>query len=491
MLMLFNTLSGKKEKFKSIETGKVKMYTCGPTVYGYAHIGNLAAYIFADTLRRLLEHKGYEVRQIVNITDVGHLTADDVNQADTGQDKMLKAALREKKSPEEIAIFYTECFFEDIKELNIKKAQYYPRATAHIPQMIKIIETLIEKGLAYEKNGNVFFDVEKFDGYGKLSKKKLDELKIGARLEEHPDKKHPHDFSLWLRAPKEHLLKWDSPWSKGYPGWHIECSAMSMEYLGETLDIHTGGEDHIFPHHENEIAQSEGATGKQFAHFWFHNRFLLVDNLKMSKSKGNFFTLRDVLEKNYDPMSFRLLILSSHYRSNATFTWEALNQAKTNYQKIIRFVEALESFAGDDLEEKSTYVGTYEKKFEEAMDNDLNTPLALSVLFELISSVNKKIADDDFNNGDAHNVLKLWHRMNEVFGIRIKKSVTISAPTLNTKFTVNQPTVSTNITKLLEERELARKNKDYTKADQIRKKLEKLGFTVEDTSSGQKARKNN
>jgi len=341
MLKLYNTLTNKKEEFRPLEKGKVKMYSCGPTVYNYAHIGNLTAYTYADLLKRYLEYSGYEVRHIMNITDVGHLTEDDINQADSGEDKMLKAALREKKTPLEIADFYTEKFFEDAEKLNLEKASYYPRATVHIPQMIKIIGKLIEKDLAYEKNGNVFYDVEKFQDYGKLSKKKIEDLKSGARLEKHPDKKHPYDFALWLKAPKEHLLKWESPWSLGYPGWHIECSAMSMEYLGETLDIHTGGEDHVFPHHENEIAQSEGFSGKPFANFWFHNHFLLVDGGKMSKSKGNFYTLKDVLSKGYTAMDFRILVISSHYQSNINFTWDGIEQAKKNIEKIYRFIENL------------------------------------------------------------------------------------------------------------------------------------------------------
>ena len=477
MLKLYNTLSNKKQKFKPIEPGKVRLYTCGPTVYNYAHIGNLSAYIFADILRRYLEFSGYEVRHIVNITDVGHLTADDVNQADSGEDKMLKAALREKKSPEEIANFYTEAFFQDIKKLNIKKAQYYPRATAHIDQMIKTIEALIEKGFAYEKNGNVFFDVEKFSEYGKLSNKKVEDLKHGARLEEHPDKKNPYDFTLWLKAPKKHLLKWNSPWSLGYPGWHIECSAMSMEYLGETLDIHTGGEDHIFPHHENEIAQSECSTGKEFSRFWFHNHFLLVDGQKMSKSKDNFYILQSIEEKGYLPMIFRLLILSSHYRSNINFTWDAMDQARANYEKIARFVETLEGIAkkghGQKRTYQRTYVNTFLNKFQNAMDDDLNTPLALSAVYELISQVNKDISENNFNASSANEALESWRKVCKVFGLVIKKEDT---------------SISNELNDLLSQRKEARKEKDFNKADSIRTKIEKLGYLVEDTKTGQKIR---
>lgn len=476
MLTFYNTLSNQKEEFKPLETGKIKMYNCGPTVYDYAHIGNLDAYLFADVLRRYLEYKGYEVRQIMNITDVGHLTDDDVNQADSGEDKMLKASKREKKNPMDIADFYTNTFFEDLEKLNIKKAAYYPRATAHVPQMIKMIETLMEKGLAYEVNGNVFFDVEKFEGYGKLSNKKLEELKNGARLEDHPDKKHPYDFALWLKAPKEHLMKWESPWSVGYPGWHIECSAMSMQYLGETMDIHTGGEDHVFPHHENEIAQSEGTTGKPFSHFWMHVHFLLVDGQKMSKSKGNFYTLKDVLDRGYDSMVFRLLILGSHYRSNLNFIWPAMDQAQKNLEKIKRFVQNLEEIRDKnfDLQDREDIdLSIYNKKFEEAMDDDLNTPLALSVLYQLISDINKDIADNRLDSTEARNTLSLWNNFNKILGLRLKNAAV---------------QIPKEILELAQKREAARKNKDFALSDKLREEIFQKGYLIEDTSEGQKIR---
>lgn len=470
MLKIYNTLTNKKEVFKPIQTGKVKMYTCGPTVYDYAHIGNLCAYIHADTLRRYLDVIGYEVLHIVNITDVGHLTEDDLNQADSGEDKMLKAALRENKTSEEIANFYTNQFFKDVKDLNITKANYYPRATAHIDQMIKIIENLIQKGLAYEKNGNVFYDVEKFAEYGKLSNKKLEDLKHGARLEDHPDKKHSYDFALWLKAPKKHILKWESPWSLGYPGWHIECSAMSMEYLGETLDIHTGGEDHVFPHHENEIAQSEGCTGKSFANFWFHNRFLLVDSQKMSKSKGNFYTLQDITEKGFTPAEFRMLVISSHYRSSLNFTWEGMEQAKKNLEKISKFIQKAEKLAGSESTEKgkvdSGQYAQIKQKIIEALDNDLNTPSALSFVFELISETKNPTLSSD----EAKEILALWEKINKVFGLKLNKAKTLQIPE--------------EITKLLTERDLARENKDFESADKLREAIEEKGYLIEDSSSG-------
>ncbi|MDO8529652.1 MAG: cysteine--tRNA ligase [bacterium] len=472
-MKLYNSLSRQKEEFKPINPGKVGMYACGPTVYDYAHIGNLKTFIFEDILRRYLEYSGYETRYIMNITDVGHLTADNVNQADSGEDKMLKAALREKKTPEEIANFYTENFFEDIQKLNFVKANFYPCASAHIPQMIKLIEELLKKGYAYEVNGNVFYDIEKFEGYGKLSGKKLEDLKNGARLEEHPDKKHPYDFALWLKAPEAHILKWKSPWSLGYPGWHIECSAMSMEYLGETFDIHTGGEDHFFPHHENEIAQSEGATGKKFANYWLHSRFLLIDGQKMSKSKGGFSTLKDIEEKGYSPMELRLFALSGHYRSNQNFTWKAMDQAQINFQRISDFVNNLKTiFSKAKLSENQSSalnLKKYQEKFEKAMDDDLNTPLALSVLYELITETNK------LNPENKKEILSLWEKMNKVFGL-------IIATEKNTE-------IDGETQKLIDEREEARKIKDFQKSDELRRLIEEKGYLLEDLKEGYKIKK--
>ena len=470
MLKLYNTLKQKKEIFKPLETGKVKIYNCGPTVYNFAHIGNLRAFIFADTLRRHLENIGFEVRQIMNITDVGHLTADDLNQADSGEDKMLKASKREKKTPQDIADFYTEKFFEDLEKLNFKKAHFFPKATAHIPQIIAMIEILMEKGLAYEKNGNVFYDVTKFENYGKLSKKKLSELKENARLEEHPDKKHAFDFALWLKAPKEHLLKWESPWSLGYPGWHIECSAMSMEYLGETMDIHTGGEDHIFPHHENEIAQSEGCTGKNFSNFWLHVRFLLVDNQKMSKSKGNFYTLQDILDKNFSAMDFRLMTLSSHYRSNLNFTWKALEQSKTNFDKISRFQSRIEKYQASQESKSSIDPNDYWNKFNQAMNDDINSPQALAYLFEMISETNKEMDKKWLNTANKKLVKINLEKIKMVLGLKIDDE--------------NKNQIPKNITALAEERVLAKKEKDFVKADALRKKIEMQGYKVEDVANG-------
>ena len=462
MLKIYNTLTKQKEEFKPINPGKIGMYTCGPTVYDFIHIGNIRAYTTPDVLRRYLEYQGFEVRHIKNITDVGHLTQDDIDQGDTGEDKIERKALAEKKTPEEIARFYEEAFREVEKEMNILPAQYFPRATAHVPQMVKMIERLIEKGYAYEKNGNVFFDVTKFPEYGKLSGNTLEKLKVGARLEEHPDKRNPWDFALWLKAPKEHLMKWDSPWSVGYPGWHIECSAMSTEYLGDTLDIHTGGEDNIFPHHEAEIAQSECATGQKFSNYWIHTRHLLVDGEKMSKSKGNFYTLADIKKKGFSPMALRLAILSAHYRSQMNFTWNALYQAQANLDSINNFYNRIINYAPSESDKFSNLtVADFVKNFGEALDDDLNTPLALSVILEFVNHGNKLM--DEGLMGNPAEAKKTLETFAKILGLHLEGIV-----------------VPQEIIELAEERKEARTGKDFQKSDELRNKIDEMGYIIED-----------
>jgi cysteinyl-tRNA synthetase len=465
MLYLYNTLTKKKEEFQSINPGKVGMYVCGPTVYDYVHLGNIRSYTTPDVVRRYLEYLGYEVRLIKNITDVGHLTDDDIAQGDSGEDKIQKKAIKERKSPAEISKFYEDDFLAVEKKMNILSAQYFPHATAHISQMIRIITTLIEKGYAYEKNGNVFFDVTKFEDYGKLSGNTLDNLRVGARLEEHPDKKNPWDFALWLKAPKEHLLKWDSPWSVGYPGWHIECSAMSTEYLGDTIDIHTGGEDNIFPHHEAEIAQTECATGKKYVNYWLHTRHLKVDGMKMSKSKGNFYRLSDIEDKGYSPTNLRLLLLSSHRQTQLNFTWKAMEQAKTNLQKINDFVLNMEALSTANTPHSGFDIEPYREKFEMAMNDDINTPLALSALYELITDTNKLLMESSLGAPDAKKILAFWKRINAVFGLEL----------------IGQVEIPAEILALIKKREAARQNKDFPTSDQLRDEIEKLGYIIEDT----------
>lgn len=459
MIRFHNTLSKKKEEFEPLARGKVNMYSCGPTVYDYAHIGNLRASVFSDTIRRLLEHEGYEVKLIKNITDVGHLTEDDLAQGDSGEDKIEKKARAEKKSPEEIARFFEDYFHSAERSLNVLPAQYFPRATAHIRHMIALIGTLIEKGHAYEVNGNVFYDVTSFPNYGRLSGNTLENLRTGARLEEHPDKRNPWDFALWLKAPEGHLMKWPSPWSEGYPGWHIECSAMSIEYLGDTLDIHTGGEDHIFPHHEAEIAQSEGATGKPFSRFFMHERHILVDGQKMSKSKGNFYTLEDVVSKGFSPMDLRTLYLSAHYRSQMNFTWDSLSQAKKNLGTLRNFRDRL----GDAPRREGPDVAAGPREaFLEALHDDLNTPLALSVMLDFVRRTNAALdADEAFDTGKARAFL------DEAFGLF--------------GITAGKRVLSGEVEELMRRREEARKAKDFATADRLRDEIAALGVEVRDS----------
>lgn len=463
-LIFYNTLTKKKEAFVSQHPGKVGLYVCGPTVYDYLHIGNWRSYIFADTLRRVLEHTGYEVRHIMNITDVGHLTADDLAQGDSGEDKMLKKALAENTTPEAIASFYEDYFYQGMQSLNILPAHYYPRATAHIPQMIALIKQLLERGHAYVSNGFVFYDVTTFQEYGKLSGNNLEQLEVGARLESHPDKRHPWDFALWLRAPKDHLMQWSSPWGQGYPGWHIECSAMSQEYLGDTLDIHTGGEDNIFPHHEAEIAQSEGATGKTFSRFFLHTRHMMVNGQKMAKSKGDFLTLEDIYGKGFDAMDLRLVYLGAHYRSQMNFTEPSLTQAKKNKEKLFGiYARLLEQSAETPRPVASKNLD----KFLEALHDDLNTPLALAKVLELATEQNKML--DKKEEFDASRALEDWQIVFSLFGLRF------------THLTLDIPV---EVQKLAALRQEAREEKDFIQSDKYREKIAKLGYTVKDTESG-------
>lgn len=469
MLHLYNTLTRKKEEFIPINPGKVSMYTCGPTVYSYVHIGNLRAYTNADLLRRYLMYCGFEVLMIKNITDVGHLTEDDIAQGDSGEDKMMKAAKKEQKTPQEIARFYEAYAKEKEAEMNILPAQFFPRATEHIPQMIAIITTLIAKGYAYESNGNVFFDVEKFSNYGKLSGNSLEKLNIGARLEDpHPDKKHQWDFALWLTAPDNHIMKWDSPWSIGYPGWHIECSAMSMEYLSTTFDIHTGGADNIFPHHEAEIAQSESANGVTFVHYWIHSQLLQVDGNKMSKSKENFYTLEDIKEHGFTPMDLRMIYLLSHYRSPMNFTWDTMQQAQKNLDTINNFLQRCANYIPDPVHKKIPHIiNTYRTHFEQAMDDDLNTPQALTVLFELITDTHTHM--DNKTLSTTEEITKFLIPALTALGLISEKKDT-SVPDI--------------IQKLAQEREVARTEKDFARSDTLRDQITAQGYEIMDDANG-------
>lgn len=470
-LYLYNTLTKQNEEFKPIQPGKVRIYTCGPTVYSHPHIGNFRAFIATDLLRRYLEYKGYQVYHIMNITDVGHMTTDDMLAGGEGEDKILAAARQEQKSPWEIARFYENEFKELVKLLNLKPADVYPRATEHIPEMIILIEKLFAKGYAYEINGNVYYAVSKFKNYGRLSGNTLENLMSGARVEVNPEKRSPLDFALWKNDPK-HIMQWDSPWGKGFPGWHIECSVMSMKYLGETFDIHTGGEDNIFPHHECEIAQSEAANEKKFVNYWFHTRHLLVHNQKMSKSLGNFHTVRDILDKGYQPRVLRYALLNTHYRQSLNFTLDGLEAARNAIQRLLDFKRLTELKAKSDplpygkkLPRVEQLIKETKDKFESSMDDDLNISEALGSIFEFIREINKL----GLLKTEAKAVLDLIDNFDTVLGILQTEKVEEISPELKA---------------LIEQRELARQQKDYQKADTLRAQLETKGIILEDTPDG-------
>jgi len=479
-IRFYNTMTKKLEKFKPLKRGIVTMYNCGPTVYDYGHIGNFRSFLFADLLRRYLEYKGYKVKQVMNFTDVGHMTIDEVADG-KGEDKIELSAKRLHKTPYEIAEYYIKAFLEDSKTLNLKEPFKRPRATKHISDMINLIKKLIDKGYAYEKNGNVFFEIAKFKNYGKLSGNTLDKLKVGKRLEAHPDKKDPRDFALWLHDPK-HIMQWESPWGRGYPGCHIECSAMSMKYLGETIDIHTGGEDNIFPHHECEIAQSEAATGKTFVRYWMHVRHLLVNGEKMSKSKGNFYTLRDLLKKGYNPMAIRYLLISAHYRTRLNFTENGLKQAEKTLEKINEFIEKVKH--GKDNKNSIRAINTVKKAFETAMDNDMNISGALAAIFDFMKKINKV--------GGGKRVFDTMMKFDTVLGLNLGKGILISKH-VNINGKKINITANFNITKDIEkkiiEREKYRMKKKWSISDKIRKELQQKGILIEDVENGVKLKK--
>ncbi len=474
MLKLYNTLTGKKELFRPIAGKKVGIYTCGPTVYDYIHIGNLRAFTTADILRRYLEYRGFKVYYIKNITDVGHMFAD----SDEGKDKVLETARKEKKDPYEVAKFYESAFLEDEGKMNIKPSNVYPKATEHIEDMIELIKRLIKKGYAYETSGSVYFRVRKFRKYGRLSGNTIDQLAAGKRIQPHPDKKDPFDFALWKKAEPSRLMKWNSPWGEGYPGWHIECSAMSIKYLGESFDIHTGGEDNIFPHHEDEIAQSEGATGKKFVRYWVHTRHLLVNNQKMSKSLGNFYTLRDLQEKGYDPKALRYLFLTCHFRDRLNFSLKSLSSAENTLENIRDFFWRLKNIKNNNNRRNKKIeklISKTQKGFRKEMDNDLNTPKALSYIFDFMREVNRLVDKERLSKKDAKLVYNVLMEFDQVLGLL--------------KYLSHEEEISEDIKFLIREREEARRKKDWAHADAIRDQLKEEGIELEDTSSGTKWRK--
>jgi len=478
-MRFYNTISRRKEAFRPLEKGNVKMYNCGPTVYDYAHIGNFKTYMFSDILRRYLEWMGYKVKQVMNITDVGHMTQDDVADA-RGEDKIEKKARQEKTTPKDIADFYTDAFLKDWKDLNMLEPFLRPRATDYIKEMISIIGTLIKKGHAYESNGSVYFQVASFKDYGKLSGNTIEELKAGAggRVDDNADKKNPLDFALWVHNPK-HIMQWDSPWGRGYPGWHIECSAMSMRLLGKTLDIHTGGEDNIFPHHDCEIAQSESANEEKFVRYWMHTRHLKIDGKKMSKSLGNFFKLDDLLKKGYSAEAVRYVLMSAHYRTKLNMTEKSLKDATITLERISNFVKDMANHKPKDAKDNpkaDSYIKEAKKGFVKALDDDLNMPDALACIFTMMSQVNKAKDECMLSSADASKVYGFFIDIDKVLGLRLSE-IKISED------------IPSDIMLLAQQRDSSRKAKDFKEADRIRDDLADKGFIVEDTMDGPKVKR--
>lgn len=464
-IKFMNTLGRKVELFVPIDESEVKMYTCGPTVYGRAHIGNMRAYIFADLVRRTLEYAGYKVKQVMNITDVGHLTSD----ADEGEDKLQKSAREQKTTAWDISKKYTQLFLEDEIALNIQRPQIICKATEHISEQIELIKRLEQKGFTYLTSDGVYYDTSKFPNYGKLAKLDIKGLRAGHRIEI-GEKRNKTDFALWkFSKPKEKRdMEWNSPWGLGFPGWHVECSAMSMKYLGETFDIHTGGIDHISIHHTNEIAQSEGATGKKFVNYWLHSDFLVMsDQEKMSKSLGNVINLGTLEEKGVDPLAYKYLCLGAHYRKRILFGEEILANASNSFEKLKRNVIELKKSL-DMVAETENQIGRkYLKRFRSSVFNDLNTPQALATMWDMLG-------DNKLPNVDKYVLLMDFDK---VFGLGLDK---IQPEKLE---------IGEKIQKLLEARENARMNKNWDNSDKIRNQVYELGFTIDDTSQGPKLKK--
>lgn len=472
-LRVFNSLTRKLEVFEPIHEGRVGIYVCGPTVHNDAHIGHGKTYVNFDTVVRYLRYLGYDVLHVENITDVGHLL-------DTGEDRILKGARRERVNPWALAEMYTRRFFRDMDALNVLRPDITPRASGHIPEQIELVKTLLEKGFAYEVNGSVYFSVRNFPGYGKLSGRKLDDLMEGTRIEVLEEKRDPADFALWKRAEPEHIMQWPSPWGQGYPGWHLECSAMSAKYLGQPFDIHGGGMDNKFPHHECEIAQSEAATGKPFAKYWLHNGMLMIRGEEMHRSLGNFLTLEQALQQ-YSPMAIRFFILSSHYRSPIDVTEEALAAAAKGVERLyntMRHVRARldEAEPGPAEPGVEDLVQNAEARFREAMDDDFNTANALAVLFDLNREVNRLL------HGDAKIGRDNWELVDKLYG-RLAGDV-LGLVTAETFQAQTAGLTEDLLTLLVETRAALRQAKQWALADQIRDRLERLGVVLEDTSDG-------
>lgn len=461
MLKLYNTLSREKEEFKPV--GKVvTMYSCGPTVYSYAHIGNLRTYVFMDEVRRVLRYDGYKIKGVMNITDVGHLLSD----GDEGEDKMEKASREQKKTPWEIAEFYTNVFMKDIALLNIGKPEIIAKATDHIQDMIEYVEKLVEKGYGYETSDGIYFDIGKFPEYGKLSRLNLEDQIAGARVEVNSEKRHPADFALWKKAAPEHIMQWQSPWGMGFPGWHIECSTMSRKYLGSLIDIHTGGVDHIPVHHENEIAQSEALEGHKTVNTWMHGEFMLVDGGKMSKSLGNTYTLAQLEEKGFEPLSYRYFCLNTHYRKKLNFTFEGLEAAQTAYRRLLAALYEHKTAKG--VKTAPEKLREYKETFQNAIDDDINVPMALGVLWTMVKQPYSR------------DIYELALDFDKVFGLSLDKAKPEEKPEIE---------VPDDIRAIADERFEARKAKNWAESDRLRDVLSEKGYAVLDSKDGYKLEK--
>lgn len=453
-IYLHNTLTGKKEKFEPIKKGKVGMYHCGPTVYNYPHIGNLRAYVFADTIKRLFLYSGYKVKQVINITDVGHI----VNDADSGEDKMEKARKREQKSAYEIAEFYTNVFFENLKDLNIDtKGTKFPRATKYIKSQIKIVKTLEKKGFTYKTSDGIYFDTSKFQEYGKLGNIDIKGIREGERIGINDEKKNPTDFALWKFSPtnEKREMEWSSPWGVGFPGWHIECSTMSSELLGDTFDIHTGGIDHIPVHHNNEIAQSESSTGKHFVNYWLHSAFINIDGAKMAKSEDNFLTLQKVIDRGISPLAYRYFLLTARYSTPLNFSWEALEGASSAYKKLRNLVSSYSN--------KGKISKEYVNKVNEIIIDDLDTPKVIALIWDITK-------DSNLSDPDKKATIV---EIDRLLGLKLGEKI-------------EETKIPENVLMLANKRDEARKVKDWKKSDELRDEIANLGFEVKDTSDGQK-----
>jgi len=534
-LQLYNSLTRRAEEFKPVNRDRVGIYVCGPTVYGHAHLGHAKSYVSFDILVRYMRYLGYNVTYVQNITDVGHLTDD----ADQGEDKIAKAAAKVHKHPMELAEIYTRSFFEDMDKLNCVRPDISPRASGHIVEQIELVKTLIAKGYAYEANGSVYFDVSKFAEYGKLSGRNVEDMIAGARVEVSAEKKNPADFALWKKAEANHIMQWPSPWGQGFPGWHLECSVMSTKYLGQPFDIHGGGLENQFPHHECEIAQAEAATGKQFVNYWLHNNMVTVDGQKMGKSLGNFITLKQVfadwpdtkherLSRKYDSLAVRQFILTSHYRSTLDFSDEALHAAQSGYEKITDAVKAVRKkiknlcngmsdinksdnqnisrqILSDNINSSPIYhniencLEITKEKFEKAMNDDLNTSVALSTIFDLVNYSNDilKTNESKIPSGDSFGRLLdytldttktatyiILKKIDDLFKKLGGEILGIVKDKYEEGGESNEIVLDKVVNILIEQRKSAKQNKDFATADALRKKIEEIGIVLEDKPGG-------